>query len=188
MDVLKYYELRNKLFHLDSNIDDELILYVVNLAKIQEIGKFADIIKVISISNVLSPDILQLSQDDIFTKCKNIVLKFTNLSNYNYSESDINKLTIFYYLKILDISEVAKKMGDQELIKLLEDIVVDQTDDLPQCEQFLNEELRIMLLKALQATPSHYGQNEDKILKHLEIAKSMVALRQHVDGLLQESW
>lgn len=188
MDLVKYYELKNKLFHLDSNIEDDLILNLISIKSLQNIGKFADILRIVYFSTpaMLDEEIMQLSYNDFFNKCKNIIIKIANLSIYTYSEEDIDKIALFYCLNNKGIDQVIKEIGEEELIQTLDNVVTDETN-LSQAEQFLNEELRLFLLYVLQVNPMHYQQNEDKILTQLNIAKTMTDLRQQVSRLIEKS-
>lgn len=72
LDIIEIYELKNKLYHLASDIDDNLFLKYFESKNLE---KYLDVLDAVVYSTVkpISSDISKLSLDEIYNKCKVII-------------------------------------------------------------------------------------------------------------------
>lgn len=173
IDELKLYELKHKLYQLDDNIDDDLILNVLNNKNYQN----KDQLDVLSIIMFSKSNVDTLTNDEILSKCQKIIEKVISVSgNDTYTESDISILCIFYFLNLTSIPDDPEERTEQ--IDILEKIILDDIAPLSWGMRFVNESLRLHLLALYQYTGDTYPIYSDKISTHLQLAKERVSLRQ----------
>lgn len=181
LDIIEIYELKNKLYHLASDIDDNLFLKYFESKNLE---KYLDVLDAVVYSTVkpISSDISKLSLDEIYNKCKVIIDQATMLSQYQYSKEDSLKLAILYFLDILPI-----QLGQSDIEKYIQQLeqLISNNTNLPKNEQYLNEELRLQFLALCQSSSELYVKYEDKIQEHLNIAKNMINLRLEINELIK---
>lgn len=181
-DILKMYELKNKLYHLNIDIDDDLFLNYFDNKKLDKYLEILDAVVYATMKPIAS-DAASFDSDEILIRCDTILQKAINVSSYTYTEQDLQKILILYYFQI--ISSQLENDDIEKYITKLESLVQDNIN-LPDNEQYLNEELRMLLLSLYQATGELYIKYEDKIQHHLNIAKQMTELRSRVSESMKE--
>lgn len=180
IDELKLYELRNKLYHLNTDIDDDLILNILDNKDFEGYEKM-DVLYFIYLS--IRPSNTDYTNEEIRLRTQTIVYKVSNLSKYNYTEDELDKIGFLYFCNSRKRNNETK---DEiiNLIKLLEKRVVEDISELPLSIQFVNEELRMILLSLYQYSGDIYDIYEPRIMPQLNIAKERVPLRLQVSEIL----
>ena len=148
-----------------------------------QVEKFVDLLRVtvhFTISPCSEEVLTELTHEEILERCTQIVNQAANLSVFEYSEADIEKFSFLYFLNIItdrinDLEEY------EDICEACESYVSDELD-MPQVEQYVNEELRMFLLRIYQDYRC-YAQKEESMLHHLTIAKTMISLRREVSEL-----
>ena len=144
LDTLKLYELRNKLYHLNTNINDDLFLNIFNNKDFYGKEKL-DVIYATVYQTIkpMSSEIQSLTNEEIFNRCNTIIQQAVNLSSYDYTEEEVQRLTVLFWLSTVNPPTSVKEIEDT--IKMLESLIIDDKE-LTESEQFINEELRLFLL------------------------------------------
>ena len=180
IDELKLYELRNKLYHLDTNIEDDLILNITDNKAFEKNEKM-DVLCFIYLS--IRPSNTNYTNEEIRQRTKNIIYKVSSLSKYDYTEDELNKIALLYFYN----SRKRNNETKDEIISLIEELeenVVEDISELPLSIQFVNEELRMVLLSLYQYSGDIYDIYEPRIMTQLNIAKERVPLRLQVSEIL----
>lgn len=180
IDELKLYELRDKLYHLDTDIDDDLILNITNNKDFEKNEKM-DVLCFIYLS--IRPSNTDYTNEEIRQRTKNIIYKVSSLSKYDYTEDELNKIALLYFYN----SRKRNNETKDDIINLIEELeenVVEDISRLPLSIQFVNEELRMILLSLYQYSGDIYDIYEPRIMTQLNIAKERVPLRLQVSEIL----
>ena len=180
IDELKLYELRNKLYHLDTDIDDDLILNILDNKDFEGYEKM-DVLYFSYCS--IRPSNTNYTNEEIRQRTKDIVYKVSSLSKYNYTEDELNKIALLYFYN----SRKKNNETKDEIISLIEGLegnIVEDISELPLSIQFVNEELRMILLSLYQYSGDIYDIYEPRIMAQLNIAKERVPLRLQVSEIL----
>lgn len=180
IDELKLYELRNKLYHLDTDIDDDLIL---NILDNKDFGDYEKMDVLYFIYLPIRPSNTNYTNEEIRLRTQTIVYKVSNLSKYNYTEDELDKIALLYFYRSRKRNNETKD-DIINLIELLEKRVIEDISDLPLSIQFVNEELRMILLGLYQYSGDIYDIYEPHMMAQLNIAKERVSLRLQVSEIL----
>ena len=180
IDDLKLYELKNKLYHLDTDIDDDLILNILDNKDFDNYEKM-DVLYFIYLS--IRPSNIDYTDEELRQRTKSIIYKVSNLSKYKYTEDELDKIALLYFYNIRNRNS---KTRDEVInfIKELENIVLNDISNLSLSIQFVNEELRMILLNLYQYSGDIYDIYEPRIVDQLNIAKERVPLRLQVSEIL----
>ena len=177
---LALYELRSKLYHLDTDIDDELISFILSNRNFQGYEKM-DILYIINLATFSSVT-KDYSDEEMRKRCDFIIDKLNNLSQYKYSETEIIGLKLLYFINTKKLFTDRDEV--QQRIEELESIIIDDISELSLSMAYLNEELRMALLNFYHAFGDNYDEYYEKIQFHLNIAQEQVPLRLKVAEIL----
>ena len=183
IDMVDIYELRNHLRHLNLEENDFLII-----KKLIESHDFKNIEKLdilyIILYTIKFPE-NEFTDNEIREKISIIVDQLSDISIYNYTQEELNKIKIFYFYYL---KKVANINDLDELINELENTITNNINTLISQEAmlYINEELRMVLLNYYHFYNDIYLKNESKIIEHLKIAKEQKDFRLKIATILNQ--
>ena len=181
IDQLKLYKLTNKLYHLESDIDEDLVLNILNNKDFYGYEKM-DILHITYLG--IRQKNTNQSNKEIYKKCSAIINRLNEISQYTYTEQELRKITLLYFLRMRNFEQTSFE-DVKEYIKMIESIIVDDISTLLPSMQFLNEELRMELLALYSFSGDIYEDYESSLMEHLVIAEENEKLRQSLANIIK---
>ena len=185
IDTLSIYALKNKLYHLRDDFDLNTIQQIIEEKSFFKKYQKMDLIYIIYFSNF--PRNPEYNKEEIRQRCNNIINKILTISIENYTEDEIQKIKLLYFLHYLTNTLLD---FDVNIIKLfiseIESYIIENINEDDIAMRYVNEELRLALLTFYQYSGDLYQEYEEQIEYHLEKAQKWIKFRLDIATEMQK--
>ena len=163
---LDFFTLKSKIFQLDSDINDDMILSVLNNHLEGQEDKKLDI--VVFIKNLVFPNSANTNFEEINSFVSDLFNQLLRLSTCEYSLDEQLILREYLFYNITDTSILTKEQISLSLDNLRRDLKIDVGNIVG--IWYAKEQLRLTLLRLLNSFGDLFLTNFEEFNAHLTIA------------------